>query len=49
MEWRADGVLPPANPDGFPVNDANLLVAIQDVLGEWLQKLTPRGASLIHR
>ena len=32
MEWRADGVLPPANPDGFPVNDANLLVAIQDVL-----------------
>jgi hypothetical protein len=22
MEWRSDGVLPPANPDGFPVNDS---------------------------
>lgn len=32
MEWRSDGVLPPANPAGFLVNDVNLLVAIQDVL-----------------
>ena len=32
MEWRSDGVLPPANPDGFALNDVDLLVAIQDVL-----------------
>ena len=32
MEWRADGVLPPANPDGFPANDVALLAAIEDVL-----------------
>ena len=32
MEWRADGVLPPANPDGFPANDVGLLIAIQGVL-----------------
>jgi hypothetical protein len=32
MEWRSNGVLPPANPAGFAVNDRNLLVAIQDVL-----------------
>ena len=32
MEWRADGVLPPANPGGFPVNDVDLLTAIEDVL-----------------
>lgn len=32
MEWRADGVLPPANPDGFPVNDVDLLTAIGNVL-----------------
>ena len=32
MEWRADGVLPPANPEGFPVNDVNLLTAIENVL-----------------
>ena len=32
MEWRADGVLPPANPDGFPVNDVDLLTAIEGVL-----------------
>jgi len=32
MEWRSDGVLPPANPDGFPANDVDLLIAIQGVL-----------------
>ena len=32
MEWRSDGVLPPANPDGFPVNDVDLLTAIEGVL-----------------
>ena len=32
MEWRADGVLPPANPDGFPVNDVDLVTAIEGVL-----------------
>jgi hypothetical protein len=32
MEWRSEGVLPPANPDGFPVNDAGLLTAIEGVM-----------------
>jgi hypothetical protein len=32
MEWRADGVLPPANPGGFPLNDVDLLTAIEGVL-----------------
>jgi hypothetical protein len=32
MEWISDGVLPPANPDGFPVNDIDLLTAIDHVL-----------------
>ncbi len=32
MEWRADGVVPRANPSGFQVNDMNLLNAIRDVL-----------------
>ncbi|AMY09557.1 hypothetical protein LuPra_02776 [Luteitalea pratensis] len=32
MEWRSDGVLPPANPGGFPVNDVDLLTAIEGVL-----------------
>ena len=32
MEWRSDGVLPPANPMGDPANDVDLLVAIEDVL-----------------
>ena len=32
MEWISDGVLPPANPDGFPVNDVDLLTAIESVL-----------------
>jgi hypothetical protein len=38
MEWRSDGVLPPANPGGFAVNDVNLLVAIQDVLASGCRK-----------
>jgi hypothetical protein len=32
MEWRSDGVLPAANPAGFPANDVNLLTRLQDVL-----------------
>ena len=32
MEWRSDGVLPPENPDGFPANDVDLLVALEGVL-----------------
>ena len=32
MEWRLDGVLPPANPDGVPANDVDLLTAIEGVL-----------------
>ena len=32
MEWRSDGVLPPANPAGVPVNDVDLLTAIEGVL-----------------
>ena len=32
MEWRANGFLASENPGGFPVNDINLLVAIEDVL-----------------
>jgi hypothetical protein len=32
MEWRSDGVLPAANPGGFPINDVDLLDAIEDVL-----------------
>jgi hypothetical protein len=38
MEWRSGGVLPPANPAGFPLNDVNLLTAIQDVLARNCQK-----------
>jgi hypothetical protein len=38
MEWRADGVLPPANPAGFAVNDINLLVAIKNVLTSGCEK-----------
>jgi hypothetical protein len=32
MEWRSGGVLPPANPGGFPTNDVSLLTAIRDIL-----------------
>ena len=32
MEWRSDGVLPQENPDGFPANDVDLLVAMEGVL-----------------
>jgi hypothetical protein len=32
MEWRSDGVLPPANPNGFPANDVGLLTAMENVL-----------------
>jgi hypothetical protein len=38
MEWRADDVLPPANPAGVPVNDVNLLVALQNVLTSGCKK-----------
>ena len=32
MEWRADGILPPANPGGFHDNDVDLITAIEDLL-----------------
>jgi len=32
MEWRSDGVLPQANPDGVPANDVELLTAMEKVL-----------------
>ena len=32
MEWRANGFLAPENPSGFPANDIDLLVAIENVL-----------------
>jgi hypothetical protein len=38
MEWRSSGVLPPANPGAFPVNDVNLLLAIQEVLARGCEK-----------
>ena len=39
MEWRADGVLPPSNPDGVPVNDVDLLTAIEDVLASGCKRV----------
>ena len=39
MEWRAEGVLPPANPGGFPVNDVDLLTAIEDVLASGCKRV----------
>ena len=39
MEWRADGALPPANPGGFPVNDVDLLTAIEGVLASGCKRL----------
>ena len=39
MEWRSDGVLPPATPDGFPVNDVGLLTAVERVLASGCQRL----------
>ena len=41
MEWRADGVLPSANPGGFPVNDVDLLVAMERVLASGCRRLHP--------
>jgi hypothetical protein len=38
MEWRSSGVLPPANPGGFAVNDVNLLVAMQEILAGRCEK-----------
>jgi len=32
MEWRATGVLPETTPGGFPINDEDLLAAMEDVL-----------------
>jgi len=32
MEWRSTGILPDANPGGFPTNDVDLLTAMEDVL-----------------
>ena len=44
MEWRSDGVLPPENPDGFPANDVDLLIAIEGVLTSGCTR-TVRGES----
>jgi len=32
MQWRANGVLPAGTPSGFPINDVDLLIAIEDRL-----------------
>jgi hypothetical protein len=32
MAWRANGVLPAGTPSGFPVNDVDLLIAIENRL-----------------
>lgn len=32
MEWRDSGVVPMDNPSGFPINDVDLLSAIEDVM-----------------
>ena len=45
MEWRSDGVLPPANPGGFPVNDVDLLTAMEGVLASGCKRL--HAASLL--
>ena len=48
MEWRSDDVLPPANPDGFPANDVDLLTAMEGVLASGCSRL--HAASLFqHR
>ena len=48
MEWRSEGVLPTANPGGVPVNDVDLLTAIQSVLASGRKRL--HAASLFqHR
>jgi hypothetical protein len=47
MEWRADGVLPPANPGGFPVNDVDLLTAMEGVMASGCRRL--QAASLVQR
>ena len=39
MEWRSDGILPPANPNGFAVNDVELLTAIQGVLASGCKRV----------
>jgi hypothetical protein len=39
MEWRSDGVLPPANPNGFPVNDVGLITAMEGVLASGCRRL----------
>jgi hypothetical protein len=38
MEWRSDGVLLPANPGGFPVNDVDLLTAIEGILASGCER-----------
>jgi hypothetical protein len=48
MEWRADGVLPQVNPDGFPTNDVDLLTAIGGVLSSGCKRL-PAASLLPHR
>ncbi|HEY5871169.1 MAG TPA: hypothetical protein VI542_37300 [Candidatus Tectomicrobia bacterium] len=38
MEWRAEGVLPPANPNGDLTNNIDLLTAIEDILASGCDK-----------
>ena len=42
MEWRSDGVLPPANPDGFPANDVDPLTAMEGVWRAAARDCLPR-------
>jgi hypothetical protein len=48
MEWRSDGVLPAANPGGFPTNDVDLLAAIDGVLASGCKR-TPAASVFQHR
>jgi hypothetical protein len=32
MEWRASGILPAGTPSGFPINDIELLVSVENRL-----------------
>ena len=48
MEWRSDGVLPAANPGGFPTNDVDLLTAIEGVLASGCQRV-PVASLVQHR
>jgi hypothetical protein len=48
MEWRSDGVLPPTNPGGFPIEDVDLLTALEGVLGSGCKRV-PAASLVQHR